>query len=120
MQYISYSSRKGRHLLHICFKVNYCHSIFDDKNIQKRCEEIFRQVELQEHKFTLEQIGFDRKHVHFLAELGPEASESYFAKKLKGMVWAGSEECRDLEWANDKLWTVERTNEKWNDEKVYQ
>ena len=84
MEYVSYSSRRGRHLLHICFKVKYCHNIFDDKNIQKRCEEIFRQVEKQEHTFTLEEIGFDRDHVHFLVELSPTASESYFAKKLKG------------------------------------
>ena len=70
--------------MHICFKVKYCHNIFDDKNIQKRCEEIFRQVEKQENKFSLEEIGFDRNHVHFLAELSPDASESYFAKKLKG------------------------------------
>jgi putative transposase len=84
MEYISFSSRRGRHLLHICFKVKYCHRIFDDQTVQKRCEEIFRQVEAQENKFILEEIGFDRNHVHFLVELGPQASESYFCKKLKG------------------------------------
>jgi putative transposase len=84
MEYVSFSSRRGRHYLHICFKVKYCHTIFDDKTVQKRCEEIFRQVEIQENKFKLEEIGFDRNHVHFLADFGPQASEADFAKALKG------------------------------------
>ena len=70
--------------MHMCFKIKYCHSIFDDKTIQKRCEDIFRQVEAQEMKFKIDEIGFDRNHVHFCLDLGPEASESYVVKKLKG------------------------------------
>ena len=68
----------------MCFKAKYCHSIFDDKNVQKRCGEIFREVELRENKFTIEELGFDRNHVHLLVELSPEASESFVTKKLKG------------------------------------
>jgi putative transposase len=84
MQYVSFSSRKGRHFLHMVFKVKYCHRIFDDKTVQKRCEEIFRQVEAQERKFKIDEIGFDRNHVHTVIDLGPEASEAYVVKKLKG------------------------------------
>jgi len=39
--------------------------------------------------------------------------------ELKGQVWAGSEECWDVVWIGDELWTAERTNENWNDEKLY-
>ena len=68
----------------MCFKVKYCHKVFDDKNVQKRCEEIFRQVEANEGKFKIDEIGFDRNHVHTVIDLGPEASEAYVVKKLKG------------------------------------
>ena len=68
----------------MCFKVKYCHSIFDDGNVQKRCENIFREVEAREGKFTIDEMGFDRNHVHTVIELGPEASEAYVVKKLKG------------------------------------
>ena len=39
--------------------------------------------------------------------------------KLIGSVWAGSEECWDVVWIDDELWTAERTNENWEDEKLY-
>jgi len=58
MEFVSYSSRRGRHLLHMCFKIKYCHEIFDDKTVQKRCEEIFKQVEVREDKFVIDEIGF--------------------------------------------------------------
>jgi len=41
---VSYSSSIGRNALHMSFKAKYCHKIFDDKRVQKRCAEIFRDV----------------------------------------------------------------------------
>jgi len=38
---------------------------------------------------------------------------------IEGMIWSGSEECWDVVWINEELWSVERTNENWFDEKLY-
>ena len=39
---------------------------------------------------------------------------------LKGQIYGGSQGCWDVDWADGKLWTAERTNENWIDPKLYQ
>jgi parallel beta-helix repeat protein len=39
---------------------------------------------------------------------------------LKGQIYAGSETCWDVTWRDGNLWTAERTNENWMDEKIYE
>jgi len=51
--------------------------------VQRRCEEIFREVESREG-FTLHEIGFDKNHVHLDMDLGPTYTVADVAKKLKG------------------------------------
>ena len=78
----SYSSSYGRAVFHICFKVKYSHKIFDNKNIQKRCEEVFTEVSVA-YKFSITDIGFGKDHVHLIADIGL-MSVSQIAKLLKG------------------------------------
>lgn len=81
----SFSSSVGRLEAHLCFKAKYCHEIFFSEvpGVQKRCEEIFREVEGREG-FILHEIGFDKNHVHLDIDLGPTITVAAAAKKLKG------------------------------------
>ena len=40
--------------------------------------------------------------------------------RLKGQIYGGSQGCWDVDWADGKIWTAERTNENWIDPKLYQ
>ena len=77
-----HSSSVGRNVLHLRFKVKYCHEIFNDMQVEKRCEEIFREVSEQK-RWLLREIGFDRDHVHITIDAGTKGPEDV-AKALKG------------------------------------
>lgn len=77
-----HSSSVGRNLLHLRFKVKYCHEIFNDMEVEKRCEEIFWEVSEQK-RWLLREIGFDRDHVHITIDAGTKGPEDV-AKALKG------------------------------------
>ena len=81
---VSYSSSIGRNTLHMSFKVKYCHEIFDDKLVEKRCAEIFWEVDEKYDGITLYEIGFDRDHVHIDVDGGPNYAPKDIAKLLKG------------------------------------
>ena len=76
------SSSVGRNVLHMSFKVKYCHEIFNDVQVEKRCEEIFKKVS-EEHRWFLREIGFDKDHVHITIDAGTKGPEDV-AKALKG------------------------------------
>ena len=80
---VSYSSSIGRNTLHMGFKVKYCHKIFDDKQVEKRCAEIFRELD-EKDGLKIGEIGFDRDHVHIDVDGGPNYAPKDIAKLLKG------------------------------------
>jgi REP element-mobilizing transposase RayT len=77
-----HSSSVGRNVLHLSFKTKYCHNIFNFPEVQRRCEEIFREVS-QKHRWILREIGFDQDHVHITIDAGTKGPEDV-AKALKG------------------------------------
>jgi REP element-mobilizing transposase RayT len=77
-----HSSSIGRNVLHLSFKTKYCHSIFNFPDVQKRCEEIFREV-CKQHRWILREIGFDQDHVHITIDAGTNGPKD-MAKALKG------------------------------------
>ena len=77
-----HSSSVGRNVFHLRFKVKYCHEIFNDMQVEKRCEEIFREVSGKK-RWLLREIGFDRDHVHITIDAGTKGPEDV-AKALKG------------------------------------
>ena len=81
---VSYSSSIGRNTLHMGFKVKYCHRIYDDKQVEKRCAEIFREAS-EKYGLVLHEIGFDRDHVHIDVDGGPNYAPKDIAKLLKGI-----------------------------------
>jgi REP element-mobilizing transposase RayT len=103
----SYSSSIGRAMFHISFKVKYSHKIFENKEVQKRCEEIFIEVAVT-HKITITEIGFDKNHVHLVADIGL-LSIPQVAKLLKGT--SGKLLLREFPWLkkeyfwNSGLWS---------------
>jgi REP element-mobilizing transposase RayT len=50
--------------------------------VQKRCEEIFREV-CEKHRWILREIGFDQDHVHITIDAGTNGPKDV-AKALKG------------------------------------
>ena len=77
-----HSSSVGRNVLHMSFKVKYCHEIFNDPHVEKRCEEIFKKVS-EAHRWILRETGFDKNHVHITIDAGTKGPEDV-AKALKG------------------------------------
>lgn len=78
-----HSSSVGRNLLHLCFKVKYCHPIFNDTWVEKRCEQIFREVS-ENHNWIVRELGFGSDHVHSVIDAGTKGPEDV-AKALKGV-----------------------------------
>ena len=78
-----HSSSVGRNLLHLCFKAKYCHPIFNDKEVEKRCEQIFREVS-ESYNWVVREIGFGSDHVHSTIDAGTKGPEDV-AKALKGV-----------------------------------
>ena len=80
---VSYSSMFGRLAAHVCFKVKFCHRIFDDARVKNRCEQIFRSV-AETHGFGIDTMGFDGDHVHAAIDFGPSRCPEQVSKLLKG------------------------------------
>jgi len=53
--------------------------------VQKRCEEIFREV-CEKRRWVLREIGFDQDHVHITIDAGTNGPKD-IAKALKGTSW---------------------------------
>ena len=79
-----HSSSVGRNVLHLSFKTKYAHNVFNFPELQKRCEEIFREVS-ENHRWILREIGFDKNHVHITIDAGTKGPEDV-AKALKGTI----------------------------------
>ena len=77
-----HSSSVGRNILHMSFKVKFCHKVFSDKKLEERCGYIFREVS-DRNRWLLREIGFDVDHVHITIEAGTKGPENV-AKALKG------------------------------------
>jgi len=76
------SSTIGRHLMHIGFKVKYCHNIFQYKRIEHVCRNIFLQT-AKDIDIDIQELGFDENHVHMIVDIGIRSMPEV-AKYLKG------------------------------------
>lgn len=79
----SYSSSVGHMDVHLRFKVKYCHKIFEDDRVEKRCGEIFLET-AEKYGFNISEMGFDLDHGHITMDMGPTHSVASIAKALKG------------------------------------
>jgi putative transposase len=77
-----HSSSVGRNVLHLSFKTKYCHNVFNFPDVQRRCEELFREVS-EKKRWILREIGFDQNHVHITIDAGTDGPKD-IAKELKG------------------------------------
>lgn len=77
-----HSSSVGRNVLHLSFKAKYCHNIFNFPDVQRRCEELFREIS-EKKRWILREIGFDQNHVHITIDAGTDGPKD-IAKELKG------------------------------------
>ncbi len=82
MQLIKRSSSVVRHTMHMCFKVKYCHKVFQYARAEQLCRSVFCKVSA-ENKWIIYELGFDKDHVHLVIDIG-FADVSVVAKKLKG------------------------------------
>lgn len=79
----SYSSSVGSNVQHVCYKTKYCHPVFDDGRVRRRCEEIMRET-AGRYGMEIRELGFDRDHMHLTVDAGPNHSPASMAKALKG------------------------------------
>ena len=81
--FIRSSSSYTRIVLHISFKVKYCHRVFDNPKFRNRCEEIFKKAE-KDTGIAVQECGFAGDHVHMVWHILPKQSISEIAKIFKG------------------------------------
>lgn len=79
----SYSSSIGNNCLHLCLKVKFCHKIFENKEVERRCKEIFVEVG-EKYRIKIYETGFDMDHVHIDVNGGPNYAPKDLAKLFKG------------------------------------
>ena len=103
-----YSSSLGRTLTHISFKVKYCHKVFLDAGIRRRCEEVFWNT-ARDYGFDMQELGFDDDHCHLKADLGFDWSVRRVVKALKGR--SGKAILKEFPWLREKLF---RKNRFWS------
>ena len=68
---------------YVSFKVKYCHKVFDYVEFKKRCEEIFYKV-AEKQDLIIEEMGFDRNHVHMTWLMRVYHRVDQLSKALKG------------------------------------
>ena len=78
-----YSSSIGQSLHHVSFKVKYCHKVFLNTKIRKRCHEIFMQA-AEERKIDIQEVGFDADHTHLMIDFANRWNAQGVVKILKG------------------------------------
>ena len=105
-----HSSSVGKNVLHLSFKTKYCHNIFNFPEVQKRCEEIFREV-CEKRRWALREIGFDQDHVHITIDAGTKGPEDV-AQALKGT--AGKKLLKEFPYIKGNIllgkWILESDN----------
>ena len=84
VSYTHYSSSIGRAMMHMCFVCKYRHKIFRFEEIKSRCTELFYSV-AEQYGMKIEELGFDKDHVHMLVDLGNKQSPANAAKLFKGI-----------------------------------
>src|SRR3989338_1412118 len=82
-EFIRGSSSYVRLEVHVTFKVKYCHKVFDFVEFRTRCEQIFCEV-AENEKVVVEEMGFDRDHVHMVWFIRVYHNLADLAKKFKG------------------------------------
>ena len=95
-----YSSSLGKSLVHISFKVKYCHKLFLNLAVRNRCEEIFWNV-VSDYGFDVQEMGFDDDHVHLVVDLGMKWTVQQIVKALKGC--SGRYLKKEFPWLRKKL-----------------
>jgi len=79
---VRYSSAVGEAWMHCMFKTKYAHKIFDDELYREAARTLLLES-AYEAEITIQEIGFDNNHVHFLADIGMYSRDEV-AKNLKG------------------------------------
>jgi REP element-mobilizing transposase RayT len=69
-------------MMHISFKVKYCHEIFRYKEVESLCRHIFLKT-AKDLDIDIQELGFDRNHVHMIVDIGLKSLPE-IAKYLKG------------------------------------
>lgn len=80
---VSGSSAVGHIKAHLRFKVKYCHNVFDDATVKNRCAELLYEAG-ERYGIGIEEMGFDRNHVHMITVSGPTYAICDIAHDLKG------------------------------------
>lgn len=69
---------------HMCFKIKYCHNVFDIVEFKQRCQELLLEAAAGAG-IEIRLIGFDRNHVHMdISWMRISLSVDAISKKLKG------------------------------------
>ena len=76
------SSSIGRHLMHVSFKVKYCHKIFEYKEVESLCKHIFLKT-AEDIGIDIQELSFDKDHAHMIVDIGLKSIPEV-AKYLKG------------------------------------
>ena len=79
-----HSSCVGESVHHMMFKVKYCHSVFDIKEVREEAGRLFNEA-FERYNIRCFGIGFDNNHVHGAVDICMH-SRSSAAKCLKGYV----------------------------------
>ena len=83
-EFVRGSSSVFRLEAHVCFKLKYCHNVFDIVEFKERCHELLLDAATKVG-VEIEEIGFDRNHVHIdIRWMRISLSVADIAKSLKG------------------------------------
>jgi putative transposase len=69
-------------MVHLMFKVKYCHAIFKNPRVEKRCAEVLEEA-AQAHGMRIDTIGFGKDHLHALCDIGLNSADNA-VRYLKG------------------------------------
>lgn len=85
------SSSIGRHLMHIGFKVKYCHKVFEDPLVELICKDVFH-ITAKELNADIQELGFDKDHVHMIVDIGllslPEVAKYFKGRSTTALFRA--------------------------------
>ena len=71
---------------HVCFKIKYCHNVFDIVEFKNRCTELLLGA-AAELGLSIVEMGYDRNHVHMdISWMRISLSLDQIGKKLKGVT----------------------------------
>ena len=104
--------RRGAHNVHqihyhFVTPIKYRRSIFDKPDRERALREIVKEIE-ERFELSIEELGVDRNHAHWLVSAAPQYSPSHIVRVLKSVTAREMfRRCPDLKqelWGGE-LWT---------------